>query len=61
MSLAELTARFGGVPDDRAITDAVALGVLEPSPATTTASSYPTPKNWRSQWSCRRPWLLSPQ
>lgn len=32
VSRAELTARFGGVPDDTAIADAVALGVLEPAP-----------------------------
>ncbi|MFI9567679.1 MerR family transcriptional regulator [Streptomyces rishiriensis] len=44
ISRAELTARFGGVPDDAAIADAVALGVLEPAPGDDEAYLVPSPQ-----------------
>ncbi len=44
VSRAELTARFGGVPDDTAIADAVALGVLEPAPGDDDAFLVPSPQ-----------------
>ncbi|MCQ9131063.1 MerR family transcriptional regulator [Streptomyces hilarionis] len=44
VSRAELTARFGGVPDGAAIADAVALGVLEPVPGDDDAFLVPSPQ-----------------
>jgi hypothetical protein len=37
-------ARFGGLPDDTAIADAVALGVLEPTPGEDDAFLVPSPQ-----------------
>ncbi|MGW2617927.1 MerR family transcriptional regulator [Streptomyces sp. NPDC001500] len=44
VSRAELTARFGGVPDDTAIAEAVALGVLEPAPGEDDVFLVPSPQ-----------------
>lgn len=44
ISRAELTARFGTVPDDTAIADAVALGVLEAVPGEEDAFLVPSPQ-----------------
>ncbi|MER6783578.1 MerR family transcriptional regulator [Streptomyces sp. NPDC000658] len=44
VSRVELTARFGGVPDDTAIAEAVALGVLEPLPGEDDVFLVPSPQ-----------------
>ncbi|MFE6825268.1 MerR family transcriptional regulator [Streptomyces sp. NPDC057690] len=44
VSRSDLTARFGGTADDRAIADAVALGVLEPVPGDEEAFLVPSPQ-----------------
>ncbi|MFF3206185.1 MerR family transcriptional regulator [Streptomyces sp. NPDC002962] len=44
VSRSDLTARFGGTADDRAIADAVALGVLEPVPGDEDAFLVPSPQ-----------------
>ncbi|WP_171110406.1 MULTISPECIES: MerR family transcriptional regulator [unclassified Streptomyces] len=41
---AELTDRFGGIPDDAAIAQAVELGVLEPVPGDEDAFAVPSPQ-----------------
>ncbi|WP_372503518.1 MerR family transcriptional regulator [Streptomyces spectabilis] len=41
---AELAAAFGGTPDDAAVADAVALGVLEPLPGTDDEFLVPSPQ-----------------
>ncbi|WP_369212022.1 MerR family transcriptional regulator [Streptomyces flavofungini] len=44
ISRAELDAAFGGVPDEEAVADAIALGVLEPLPGRTDEFLVPSPQ-----------------
>ncbi|MET7573487.1 MerR family transcriptional regulator [Streptomyces sp. NPDC005492] len=44
ISRAELERRFGGSPDDAAVAEAVALGVLEPVPGDTDSFLVPSPQ-----------------
>ena len=44
ISRAELDERFGGTPDDAAVTEAVALGVLEPIPDDEDSFVVPSPQ-----------------
>ncbi|MFB6931618.1 MerR family transcriptional regulator [Streptomyces chartreusis] len=44
ISRAELNERFGGAPDDAAVTDAVELGVLEPVPGDEDSFVVPSPQ-----------------
>ncbi|MFD3614345.1 MerR family transcriptional regulator [Streptomyces sp. NPDC058676] len=44
ISRAELNARFGGVPDDTAVAEAVQLGVLEPVPGDDDSFLVPSPQ-----------------
>ena len=44
ISRAELERRFGGNPDDAAVTEAVELGVLEPVPGDTDSFLVPSPQ-----------------
>ncbi|MFF4256414.1 MerR family transcriptional regulator [Streptomyces sp. NPDC001663] len=44
ISRAELDERFGGSPDDAAVTDAVELGVLEPVPGDADSFLVPSPQ-----------------
>ncbi|MET7692598.1 MerR family transcriptional regulator [Streptomyces sp. NPDC005483] len=44
ISRAELDARFGGIPDEAAVAEAVELGVLEPVPGTEDLFLVPSPQ-----------------
>ncbi|MEV6762320.1 MerR family transcriptional regulator [Streptomyces sp. NPDC051105] len=44
LSRADLDARFGGTPDDTAVAEAVALGVLEPVPGDPDSFLVPSPQ-----------------
>ncbi|MGW1873132.1 MerR family transcriptional regulator [Streptomyces sp. NPDC001975] len=44
LSRADLEARFGGTPDDTAVAEAVALGVLEPVPGDPDSFLVPSPQ-----------------
>ncbi|MGX1368865.1 DNA-binding transcriptional MerR regulator [Streptomyces canus] len=44
ISRAELDARFGGIPDEAAVTEAVELGVLEPVPGDEDSFLVPSPQ-----------------